>query len=501
MHRLLAAHGGQWLEWWLVLSIGTAIVVLLAAIVAGRTRSAALQLAVWQVALLALAGWLVVEATGAGQAASSAARLAWGSFAATSETARASTPFEFDTHPAEFSRPAEFHGDLEPAIPAPQGEPAEPTSVAVHSRGTSFPAGPMAVWLLGTLCFAGRVAWSRAALARLVRGLPQLGDPDVVRRVGEVCRRLGFVRPVRLLEAEGLAVPVAFGVWRPTVTLPARFVRDFDPQQQQVILAHELAHLAARDPAWQLLADTLCAVLWWHPAAWWARSRFRWAGEAAADESSTLLPEGPSILAGCLVVLGRRLGRSRRLAWHSAAGSGFRSALGRRVERLLNDHQWAANRPGRRRLALLRAGLPMSLVLVAVLGTAWARPQALATEGETMTGVLRSSWQGSLGAMALAAMLTSAPQPAPAGEPKEKPPATAQETAQQSAAEKPKPEKPVPPPAQREGEPRAERGRRPGPEAQGPRGDRGDGEAIRRRNFAEKERWKTRRNSATKPAS
>lgn len=484
MHILFATHDVRWFEWLLVLALGAMLIVVLAGLVAGRVRSAWMQSAIWQVALLGLAGWLALEATGASQAVWGVARLGVLSLAARSghEPSAAAS----DAWPAE-SVPSEYPLEAPPqaAVPAPIAWP-EHSIQSDCPTGTSVPAWLCGVWLLGTLGVAIRVACSRWTLARFVRRMPRLGDLAVARRVAEVSDRLGFARRVRLLEAEGLAAPVAFGVWRPSVALPTRFGRDFDPQQQQAILAHELAHLAAHDPAWQLLADLLCAVLWWHPAVWWARARLRAASEAAADEASAVVPEGPSILAGCLVAFGRRLGRSQRLVWLSAEGNGFRSGLGRRVERLLNHQQTAVRRPGRGRLAMVWAGLPASLMLTAVLGTAWARPQALAMEGETMVGVLRSSWQGSLGAVALAALLAPGLRDAAADEgrpgAKEKPPAASQQATQQSPAEKPKAEKPLPPSADKEGEPRGERGRRPPPGAEGPRGEeRADGEAIHRR--------------------
>ena len=155
--------------------------------------------------------------------------------------------------------------------------------------------------------------------------------------------------------------------------------------------------------AWQLVADLLCAALWWHPLVWWLRHRLRVASEAAADEASLLVPDGPDLLAACLVTMGRRLVRSRQLGWLSIEGPGFRSGLGRRVERLLNlrTRPWRA--PGRGRLLFAKTTLPAALVIVAVCCTAWARPQATLTEeGGTTMNVLRISWRRSLAAAALA---------------------------------------------------------------------------------------------------
>ena len=54
------------------------------------------------------------------------------------------------------------------------------------------------------------------------------------------------------------------------------------------MLAHELAHPAANDPVWYLLADLTTAVFWWHPFVWSARRRLHAASETAAFETMDL---------------------------------------------------------------------------------------------------------------------------------------------------------------------------------------------------------------------
>ena len=129
--------------------------------------------------------------------------------------------------------------------------------------------------------------------------------------------------------------PVAFGFWRPTVALPLDFAERFTARQRQVMLAHELAHLAAHDPFWFALTDFFCAVAWWHPLAWWMRHEFRRTCEGSADEASALIPEGPATLAESLVAFGRELSLSRPTGGLGVAGSGFRSDLALRVKALL----------------------------------------------------------------------------------------------------------------------------------------------------------------------
>lgn len=144
-------------------------------------------------------------------------------------------------------------------------------------------------------------------------------------------QRLGL-RSVRIHAWTQLRGPVAFGIFRPTVAVPADFETRFTSVQREAMLAHELAHLANRDPLWLLVAELVCALAWWHPAVWWARRQFRAACESAADEASTLVPGGRVALAEALVNFGRELTAPGGVG---VAGSGLKSELARRVRVLV----------------------------------------------------------------------------------------------------------------------------------------------------------------------
>ena len=106
-------------------------------------------------------------------------------------------------------------------------------------------------------------------------------------------------------------------------------------------------------PFWCLLADAATAVLWWHPAVWWLRRQLQLASEMAADEASLLVADGPRVLAECLVELGARL-LEPPAAGHLPV-TGFRSHLGRRVQRLMRLEGRAWSPPRRLPAALARS--------------------------------------------------------------------------------------------------------------------------------------------------
>jgi tetratricopeptide (TPR) repeat protein/Zn-dependent protease with chaperone function len=202
---------------------------------------------------------------------------------------------------------------------------------------------------------------------------------------GEGARRAG--------EGCHLRTPIAFGLFLPSIALPADFTRRFSHAEQDAMLAHELAHLAARDPLWYLLADVLCALLWWHPLVWWARSQLHTASELSADEASLFVEGGPQSLAGCLVRLAGELTRPAALESIGVEGDGFRSRLGRRVERLLRlaDNPAAATAP--RPSGWVKVLGPVVLLALLLTGTGWIAPDALRQPGDWQSR-FHSAWDG-----------------------------------------------------------------------------------------------------------
>jgi hypothetical protein len=491
----------------LVVAAGTTVIGGLAVATARLTRSAVWQRTIWQAAVLGVFFLLAVELTGTSAGLWQLMRQAVSDRGQGEGNLPEARRFPADLSHSErgsmrvagqFALPAQpgrlpevvGRGEGEPHLTeemeeyGPSRFPLTPT-VSRRERGTShlgvseggrpiFAAGDQGfwtesragvalaiVWWLGAAGLLVRTAHVRVLLGRFRRLQAACDDAAIGRRVEALARRLGIRQAVDVRTSHGLAAPVAFGVLRPVLVLPPAFGERFDRGQQEAILAHELAHLAAGDAVWLLLADLLAAMLWWQPVVWWFRRRLRAAGEAAADEASLLVPDGPHTLAACLVALGGQLAGSGRLGWQSMAGSGFRSGLGHRVQRLLDLDRRPSRTPGRGWVRTAKVFFVPTLVIVAVTCTAWARPQALPSEGETTMHVLSHSWRHSLAAALVMAFWTTAAEPVRADDqPKSE---GAQAEHKEGRAPSATPEQPGPA-ADARGERREAESRRGGPE-------------------------------------
>jgi len=233
-------------------------------------------------------------------------------------------------------------------------------------------------WLAGMAFFAGRQLVWRGVFLWYWRRYRGIAASELVTHVEEVARRLGVGGRIRVMVSPALVAPIAFGALRPTVGLPAEFAAANGRREREAMLAHELAHLSARDPFWLGLADIATIVLWWHPLAWWARRQLRAACETAADEASLLVEDGPAVLANCLVTLAARL--PARRAFGLLGMAGFRSDLGRRVERLLQLRGGALRSATPRRVVLAALGVTTLAVTLALASAAWAMPRDAAAQ-------------------------------------------------------------------------------------------------------------------------
>ncbi len=191
----------------------------------------------------------------------------------------------------------------------------------------------------GALALVGLVRLVSAGLRlrRLLRDRIELPDERLADGARAAGQALGLAAPPRLSLAPGLAAPVATGLWRPEVCLPPRALAELGPDETLALCAHELAHVARRDPAWLLLAHLAEALAPLQPLNRWARRRLQDLAECLSDDLAVAATRRAHGLARSLVdVAAWSLPDDR---WEPAAAVGalsVRSRLGHRVERLMD---------------------------------------------------------------------------------------------------------------------------------------------------------------------
>ncbi len=213
--------------------------------------------------------------------------------------------------------------------------PARDTTGARWRRWRRFRAigsrdGCLMIWAIGAAATMIVCLGKWALGVRVLLGC-RTADPDVEELTERIRARLG-ARRVRVVVSPRPVGPAVFGVWRPTILLPAKLLQpgaDLEP-----ILAHELAHIRRRDLWWAWLQSAAQMIWWFHPLVWWANTRMNCERERCCDETVIAsLGYGRARYARCLVsVLEAR--RQRLPHGHPAVRS--TEATMRRVTEILN---------------------------------------------------------------------------------------------------------------------------------------------------------------------
>jgi beta-lactamase regulating signal transducer with metallopeptidase domain len=255
---------------------------------------------------------------------------------------------------------------------------AWPVAEAVAAR---WRVGLGAAWAGLALLALARLAVAALRLRRLLHGRRPIAAGELAPGAAALGPALGLRSPVRLSAAERLPAPLATGVLRPEVCLPTRAVAELGADEQVALCAHELAHLARRDPAWILLARLAEAAAPTQPLNAWARRRLQDLAECLSDDLAVAASGRPLGLARSLVdVASWTLGERPFLPVAAAGALSARSRLGHRVERLM-DTARTLERP--RRLLLPAAAIAvLATALVTPVVSGNAAPQAPAPEAQ-----------------------------------------------------------------------------------------------------------------------
>jgi beta-lactamase regulating signal transducer with metallopeptidase domain len=224
-------------------------------------------------------------------------------------------------------------------------------------------AWALPVWVAGVLIFAIRLIWSSRHITKLQRdGEP--AAPAFVETISHLARKMGIVRPLRVLTSRLADTPSVVGWLKPAILLPPAALMNLSTSQLEAVLAHELAHIRRHDYLVNLLQTIIETLFFYQPAIWWISSRIRNERELCCDDVAVEICGDPVSYARALTQLEKLRLTSPELAMTSTA-----EPLIYRIQRLTGV---AGHRPVSRVPAFLAAGLAISSF---VLNVDWAKAQ------------------------------------------------------------------------------------------------------------------------------
>lgn len=172
---------------------------------------------------------------------------------------------------------------------------------ASHVVGSSsMIAAVLVVYVAGALLVLFRLVTGWRRVRALVRAARATTSETLTRSFDDVCSTLGITRRVRLLVSAEQLVPITTGVLRPVVVLPSAAL-EWDETTRRAVLVHELSHVRAGDAVFVMASRVMCALYWFHPAAWWIADRLHRELELACDDRVLSYGVRPSAYADVLV--------------------------------------------------------------------------------------------------------------------------------------------------------------------------------------------------------
>jgi beta-lactamase regulating signal transducer with metallopeptidase domain len=187
-------------------------------------------------------------------------------------------------------------------------------------------------WLLGMLVMVARTIIGHVIVGRIVRGARDVSVEwtNAVRPM----RDARIQRDVSILISDEIQGPVTAGFLNPVVVVPLS-ASAWSNERREIVLTHELAHIARFDFVAQFIASITCAVFWFHPLAWIAAARLRAEAEHAADDR-VLAGGTPGVSYATHLLDLARVESSTRLSAAVAVGMVRASRLEGRVRAMLD---------------------------------------------------------------------------------------------------------------------------------------------------------------------
>lgn len=235
-------------------------------------------------------------------------------------------------------------------VPVPVVEPARLSALAVSVAPSRLghAAAPVmwTTWVLWLWAAGALLSGARffAGVIRLAR-ITQASQPEFA----------------NVLSTSQVRTPLTWGLLRPVILLP-KYALDWPQEKRDWAIRHEQAHIARRDWFWQVFAQALTCLFWFHPLVWMAAARLRDEAEHAADDAVLAAGADAPNYAAQLVEVARQLQSQTALAGVSMVRT---PVLENRVTSILNSA--LGRRPAGRlaRWSIVVAALGLLLPLAA----------------------------------------------------------------------------------------------------------------------------------------
>jgi len=127
------------------------------------------------------------------------------------------------------------------------------------------------------------------------------------------------------------------GLFNPTLVIPENFTELYSPEQQKLIIDHEVCHYSHHHMWANQLALLLLALFWFHPLAWRAYAAFRQDQEHSCDQTVLARKQSTSRIQYCkALVLAAETSPPNAFTLMSFKHNGEQNFMFNRIEQIKN---------------------------------------------------------------------------------------------------------------------------------------------------------------------
>ncbi|QDT76161.1 M56 family metallopeptidase [Lacipirellula limnantheis] len=250
------------------------------------------------------------------------------------------TPTELDALAAQAQGAASSTTTPPPAPPIPHSSfpISPPTYSPTHLLTTTLPYLPT-LWLIGAPVTFALLATGLVGSERLRRRATPLTAGIAFDACQRLRQTLNITRRVALAASDGVAQPILVGIVRPLILLPTAALAGWTPEELDMVLLHELAHVRRWDNLVNLAQRIVESLLFFHPAAWLVSRQVRRDREECCDAAVIRHTNRPEAYATLLIDIASRLRLNGQLspAQSLTVASAMAShPLAGRIRRILN---------------------------------------------------------------------------------------------------------------------------------------------------------------------
>jgi len=169
-------------------------------------------------------------------------------------------------------------------IPSPERPPAlnknsGDDSIAYQGLKLNVGLYIFLLWLIGFTVFLIRLLQQTLLASALLRRSLPLQPNDALSLFSS---KVANNKRLRLYCSDELSTPIALGIFKSSIILPAEY-QEWSLSKQESAILHELGHINHHDSLTRILAYLTCTIYWFHPLVWYGFRKLKEEQEKSAD--------------------------------------------------------------------------------------------------------------------------------------------------------------------------------------------------------------------------